>query len=100
MGDDVSLTGAIVRSLGSVHDRLVNGLDSESTCEVGIEVREGSHDGGPNESTVVVRLGLLRQGSIFIGSTAVRKRLTKNWGVDVQRPVNCWLTAWAPGAAW
>lgn len=69
------LTGAVVRSLGGVHDRLcipvvqyeanlskrvltVDRFDGKHGAETWVEVRQGRHDGRPDEGTVVVVIGL------------------------------------------
>ncbi len=48
------LTGAIIRSLRRIHNRLVDSLNREDARKVWVEVRERGHHGSPHECAVVV----------------------------------------------
>ena len=51
-------TLSVARGATRVHQDLVDSLDGEDTLEVGVNVRENGHDCSPNQSTVIVLLGL------------------------------------------
>jgi hypothetical protein len=62
MGDNASgkcgPTLSVARSATGVHKDLVGSLNGENASEVRVDVRENGHDCGPDQSTVVVLLGL------------------------------------------
>ena len=58
MGNNSKHTVSISGCLSGIHDRFVDGLNCKDGAEGGIQMGQCGHDGRPNESAVIVMIGL------------------------------------------